>query len=38
MNAPVTTRPAELGLDIRPIGGRIGAEIHGLALSGSRRP
>ena len=29
MNAPITTKPAELGLDIRPIGGRIGAEIQG---------
>ena len=38
MNAPVTTKPAEFGLDIRPIGGRIGAEIHGIALSGSLQP
>ncbi|MFS2014275.1 TauD/TfdA dioxygenase family protein [Azospirillum sp. CT11-132] len=42
LTADVATRsetsPAGFGLDIRPIGGRIGAEVHGFRLSGDLQP
>jgi len=34
MSAPAKLAPVEAGLDIRPITPRIGAEIHGVRLSG----
>ncbi len=32
------TAPAAFGLDVRPVAGRIGAEVHGLRLSGALQP
>lgn len=38
MSVQTLDQPAIANLDIRPIGGRIGAEIHGVRLSGDLRP
>ena len=32
----MASNTVELGLDVRPVAGRIGAEVHGLRLAGDR--